>query len=118
MYQLKTITTLGLLITTLQVMSQVKGNYDYRTNSSMASQRQIPIDHNFVHLNLPALGDLTFSIKGMYNASADSYLAIFTSTQVGETQKEANDLLKSKIDSIRQGVKQRSSDVEMFVDMI
>lgn len=118
MYQLKTITSLGLLITTLQLMSQVKGNYDYRTNSSMASQRQIPIDHNLVHLNLPALGDLTFSIKGMYNASADSYLAIFTSTQVGETQKEANDLLKSKIDSIRQGVKQRSSDVEMFVDMI
>jgi len=118
MYQLKTITTLGLLLITLSMMSQVKGNYDYRANNSMASRQQIPIDHNFVHLNLPALGDLTFTIKGMYNASADSYLAIFTSTQVGETQKEANDLLKSKIDSIRQGVQKRSSDVEMFVDMI
>jgi hypothetical protein len=65
MYQLKTITTLGLLLITLSVMSQVKGNYDYRANNSMASRQQIPIDHNFVHLNLPALGDLTFTIKGM-----------------------------------------------------
>lgn len=118
MYPLKTILSAGLIALTLSGMGQAKGNYDYRANNSMASQRQIPIDHNYVNLNLPALGDLTFSIKGMYNASADSYLAIFTSTQAGETQKEANDLLKSKIDSIRQGVLKRSSDVEMFVDMI
>jgi hypothetical protein len=67
---------------------------------------------------MPAEGDLTFTIKGLYNASADSYLAIFTSTQVGETEKEANQLLKSKIDSIRKGVEGRSEEIDMFVDMI
>ncbi|MCT4623527.1 MAG: hypothetical protein N4A46_07880 [Schleiferiaceae bacterium] len=123
MKNLKTITTLFALAWFLNGMSQAKGNYDYRANNSAISlraekDRMVQIQNNFVSVNMPALGDLTFTIKGLYNAKADSYLAIFTSTQVGETQKEANDLLKAKIDSIRKGANKRSSDVEMYVDMI
>ena len=98
--------------------TQVLGNYDYRANNSAVSMQGVSVNHNFVNVNLPPLGDLTFTVKGLFNASADSYLAIFTSNQVGETQKEANELLKAKIDSIRKGVIKKSSAVEMFVDMI
>lgn len=118
MFQLKMIATVAFFGIAFTVMGQVKGNYDYRANSSIATMREVSSNHNYGIINMPALGDLTFSIKGLYNAEADSYLAIFTSTQVGETQKEANDLLRAKIDSIREGVFKKSSDVEMFVDMI
>ena len=118
MIQLKSIATVVLWTMTLTVMGQAKGNYDYRANSSIATMRSVSGNNNYGMINMPALGDLTFSIKGLYNASADSYLAIFTCTQVGETQSEANNLLKAKIDSIRESVKKRSSDAEMFVDMI
>ncbi|WP_417608183.1 hypothetical protein [Owenweeksia hongkongensis] len=118
MFKLKLIATAALLSTALTMIGQVKGNYDYRANSSIATMREASSNQNYGLINMPALGDLTFSIKGLYNAPADSYLAIFTSTQVGETQREANDLLRAKIDSIRSGVLRKSGDVEMFVDMI
>lgn len=118
MFQLKMIITAALFSITLTIIGQVKGNYDYRANSSIATMRETSVNHNYGSINMPTLGDLTFTVKGLYNASADSYLAIFTCTQVGETQKEANALLKAKIDSIRDGVLKKSSDVEMFVDMI
>ena len=118
MFQLKMIITAALFSSAITVMGQAKGNYDYRANSSIATLQNVSPNHNYGVINMPALGDLTFTVKGLYNASADSYLAIFTSTQVGETQKEANDLLKAKIDSIRQGVLKKASSAEMFVDMI
>lgn len=118
MFQLKTIAIAVMLSTAITSFSQVKGNYDYRANSSIATMRSVSGNTNYGMINMPALGDLTFTIKGLYNASADSYLAIFTCTQVGETQKEANNLLRAKIDSIRKGVLKKANGAEMFVDMI
>lgn len=118
MIQLKSIVTIILWTMTLTAIGQAKGNYDYRANSSIATMRSVSGNHNYGMIDMPALGDLTFTIKGLYNASADSYLAIFTCTQVGETQGEANNLLKAKIDSIRKGVTRTANDAEMFVDMI
>lgn len=118
MLQLKQIVTLALCIMVISMAGQVQGNYDYRANSSIATMKSVSPNYNYGLINMPVLGDLTFTIKGLYNASADSYLAIFTSTQVGATQKEANALLKAKIDSIRKGVLKKASGAEMFVDMI
>ncbi len=108
----------AVLFIAFNANAQVLGNYDYRANNRMASMQPVTINHNYVSVKLPPLGDLTFTVKGLYNATADSFLAIFTSNQVGETQKEANELLKAKIDSIRKGISKISNDVEMYVDMI
>ncbi len=115
----KLIMGLGLVLASYWAPGQAKGNYDFRNalNNSYVQSSQQPIQMP-VAIAMPSLGDLTFSIKGLYNASADSYLAIFTSTQVGKTQKETNRLLQNKIDSIRIKMMQKGHDAELFVDMI
>lgn len=98
---------------------QAKGNYDLRNmlNNSYVQSNPQTIQQSHP-IPMPGLGDLTFTIKGLYNVSADSYLAIFTATQVGKTQKETNKLLKDKIDSIRFKMVQQGFKAELFVDMI
>ena len=118
MFHLKSVFILALVAFSSMTIAQEKGNYDYRANSRQLSMQVVTRDHIVAPEKMPQLGDLTFSIKGLFNVRADSYLAIFTSTQVGETEKEANYLLKSKLDSIRKGVEKQSTQIELFVDMI
>jgi len=110
--------TAFILLVALQAMAQVKGNYDYRADANIFYQTPARAQQAVPRIPLRALGDLTFSIKGLYNAKADSYLAIFTTTQVGKSQKETNDLLLAKIDAIRKKVKEQSPETKMYVDMI
>jgi len=108
----------AVLFIAFNANAQVKGNYDYRANANSFYQQSSQIQLSNPAVRLQTLGDLTFSIRGLYNAKADAYLAIFTTTQVGKTQKEANQLLQAKIDSIRSKVKSKTSGAEMYVDMI
>lgn len=100
------------------IQAQARGNYDYR---SAANYSFTPTVHIAQAANLAVLepqGQNTFSIKGLYNCEADSYLAIFTITQVGKTQGETDDLVRAKTDSIKSTLKRNGVDVEVFVDMI
>ena len=114
----KTIIATLVLLSAFQTYAQVKGNYDYRSDANIFYQVPARAQQAVPRIPLRPLGDLTFSIKGLYNATADSYLAIFTTTQVGVDQKETNDLLRTKIDAIRKKVKEQSPETKMYVDMI
>ncbi len=113
-----TLVAITCLFLTIQLNAQVKGNYDYRADANIFYQLPTRAQQAAPRIPLRPLGDLTFSIKGLYNATADSYLAIFTTTQVGINQKETNDLLRTKMEAIRKSLKEQSPETKMYVDMI
>jgi hypothetical protein len=113
-----TLLAVTLIFLSIQLNAQVKGNYDYRADANLFYQPPVKAQQASPRIPLRPLGDLTFSIKGLYNATADSYLAIFTTTQVGVNQKETNDLLRTKIEAIRKKLKEQSPETKMYVDMI
>lgn len=98
--------------------AQAKGNFDYREMSNV----------HFMHPNqravvaalatLPRPGEVEFRVRGLSNCTADSYLAIFTLTQVGKSQREADELMGARINAVREGLKAAGADAELFVDMI
>lgn len=114
----KLITGLLLLAFSTWGYSQARGNYNYRDVSNYSAQPRMQIAPSSSLANLESIDYHTFSIKGLYNCTADSYLAIFTITQVGLTQTEAETLVRAKTDSIKSALKEMGADVEIFVDMI
>ncbi len=97
---------------------QAKGNYDYREMSNVHFAHPHAQVQMAALAMLPRLGEVEFRLRGLSNCIADSYLAIFTLTQVGESQSEADALMGGKIEAIRAGLLAAEADAELFVDMI
>lgn len=102
----------------LATFSQATGNYDYRSekNFNYIPNSVIPQAPSLARMQ--GVGNFDFSIKGLYNCKADSYLAIFTITQVGQTQTEADDLVKAKTMAIEKHLQDLAMDAELYIDMI
>lgn len=101
------------------VFGQAAGNINYG--------KRVPIDAKHNGYKIPKTNlspsfqtpqNMTFTIKGLYNCKADSYLAIFTITQAAKTQSEVNTIIKEKVDAIKAQLGSLDEEVEMFVDMI
>lgn len=114
----KVMLTLGLALFLKLGYGQVKGNYDYRSAQNSSISRWQTMAQASSLTTLEQLGHKTFTVKGLYNVPADSYMAIFTITQLGKTQKETNALVLAKTDSIKRALEQSGADVEVYVDMI
>lgn len=98
--------------------AQVKGNYDYRSAAQKYLSSGPSLPHASSLTSLQPAGHNSFSIKGLYNVPADSYLAIFTITQVGKDQRETDSLVTAKIEAIKKGLQAEALAAELFVDMI
>jgi predicted secreted protein len=101
-----------LILTTLfcQVtFGQVSGNINY--------QNQVKFPDQNINVNTPSTSDIYISVKGLANIKADSYVAIFSVTQVGKTTEEVNKLLDIRINPVLTEIKQKKG-VETYVDMI
>ncbi len=114
----KWILSMALGVLTLPAMAQVKGNYNYRTGTSLSSSSPIQMPRASSLASLENFRHHTFSIKGLYNVPADSYLAIFTITQIGKTQSETDSLVQLKINRIKETLKTSAASVETYVDMV
>jgi hypothetical protein len=114
----KLIFTVGMALFLQLGFGQVKGNYDYRSAQNSSISRWQATAQASRLTTLEQLGHKTFTIKGLYNVPADSYMAIFTITQLGKTQKETNALVLAKTDSIKKALTLMGAEVEVFVDMI
>lgn len=101
-----------------KVYAQATGNYDYRELSNVYFAHPAVQAATQTLAALQPAGELNFRIRGLSNCVADSYLAIFTVTQVGKTQREADELLRLKIDGIRSELQTNGSAAELYVDMI
>lgn len=108
------------IISFFNVKGQVSGNANYQNNQysnpSHYGSNQLAVFNP--NLSFEPQGELTFTMNGLYNCKADSYLAIFSITQVGKTQKEVNRIISNKIDTIRFKLIQEKKKVDLFVDMI
>ncbi len=96
-------------------MAQHSGNINY--NNPNASKR-ILSENKDPRLQINPNSELTFSVKGIYNAVADDYIAVFTVIQSGKTVEETNHLISSRIKSLRNKISGLNADVEVFTDAI
>lgn len=89
--------------------SQFSGNVNYRTISDF--------EQNDIQINPPKNGEISIIIKGLANIKADQYVAIFSLTQTGKTQIEANQIIDDRISQSISEIKSQKN-VEIFTDMI
>ncbi len=91
------------------IFAQASGNINYQTQLRFPEQN--------INIGTPSTADIYISVKGLANVKADSYVAIFSTTQVGKTTEEVNELIDKRIDDALKLIKQKPN-VETFVDMI
>jgi len=107
---MKKITIIALATMFYQVVfGQVSGNINY--------QNQVRFPNQNINVNTPSTDDIYISVKGLANIKANSYVAIFSVTQVGKTTEEVNELLDKRINPVLTAIKQKKG-VETYVDMI
>lgn len=95
---------------------QNKGNVNYKAQVRL-SDNNINIEPRMVSNVSSEDNLLNISVKGMANIKADTYVAIFSTTQVGKTAKEVNDLLKNRINQAISGMKSKGI-TNVYIDMI
>jgi uncharacterized protein YggE len=107
---MKSLVTLCLaLILTPSLPAQVSGNINY--------QERVKFSDNNINVRFPSSSDLLVNVKGLANVEADSYVAIFNVSQVGETTEEVNRLIDERIARALDSIKTKP-DVETYIDMI
>ena len=63
--------------------------------------------------------ELVIQCQALMNVKADSYLAIFNLTQVGQTAKEADDLIAKRLNAFTEALKNLGiNSADLYVDMV
>lgn len=88
---------------------QVAGNVNY--------QNQVRYSNSNINVNFPSKSTILVDVKGLANVKADSYVSIFSVTQVGKTTKEVNELIDARINQAIEKIKLKPN-VKTFIDMI
>jgi uncharacterized protein YggE len=103
-----------LLLSTSTARPQAMGNLMYESGGSV----------RFQYADEPVRATLTgntlvLEVNAMINAVADSYLAIFHITQLGQSAAEADSLMDQRIARLQARVKQHGvDDADFFTDML
>ncbi|HRF79369.1 MAG TPA: SIMPL domain-containing protein [Flavobacteriales bacterium] len=102
------------LLTALIVRPQAMGNLMYEQNSRIFFQQAEQPVKATVQGNL-----LVLEVNAMMNMRADSYLAIFHITQLGQTAEEADSLMNERINNFTERVKKDGvKKADVFSDML
>jgi uncharacterized protein YggE len=93
---------------------QAMGNLMYEKDSRIYFQQaEQPVKATIVN-NM-----LVLEVNAMMNAKADSYLAIFHITQLGQSAEEADSLMNGRVDRmIRRVAKDGVKEADVFTDML
>ena len=90
------------------------GNLMYETNSRIFFQQAEQPVKATIQGNL-----LVLEVNAMMNMKADSYLAIFHVTQLGQSAEEADSLMNERIDGVLRRVKEHGvKEKDVFTDML
>jgi hypothetical protein len=100
---------LVLIFATIHSFAQISGNVNY--------QNQVRYPDQNIDVLLPGNSNVVLTIKGLANLTADTYVAIFSVTQVGKTTDEVNSLIDNRISQALTNLKAKPG-IETFVDMI
>jgi uncharacterized protein YggE len=102
------------LFLSLQARPQAMGNLMYESNSRMFFQQAEQAVKATIQGNM-----LVLEVNAMMNMKADSYLAIFNITQLGQSAEEADSLMNARVDGLVQRVKQHGvKERDVFTDML
>ncbi|MBL7945609.1 MAG: SIMPL domain-containing protein, partial [Flavobacteriales bacterium] len=102
------------LLFALLVRPQAMGNLMYEQNSRIFFQQAEQPVKATVQGNL-----LVLEVNAMMNMRADSYLAIFHITQLGQSAEEADSLMNERINSFTTRVKKDGvKEADVFADML
>lgn len=86
----------------------------YESNSRIFFQQAEQAVKATIHGNV-----LTLEVNAMMNMKADSYLAIFHVTQLGQTAEEADSLMNLRVESMTRAVKKHGvKEADVFTDML
>lgn len=101
------------------VFSQAAGNINYPSGNQnyQTQKRQIRFPKQNINVNAPSTSVICLDVKGLANVKADTYVAIFSVTQVGKTAEEVNQLMNDRISPVLTDLKNQQN-VETFIDMI
>lgn len=109
---------MALMLIPSSSFGQARGNYDIRDLSNFNFQHPGAAAVNRQLAQLRAVNDNEIRLRGLSNCTADSYLAIFTVSQVGKTQQETDELLRNRISAVREALAAAGGNAELFIDMI
>ncbi len=106
---MKYIVSTVLLFLASSLLSQSSGNINYN--------EQINIDETTIHIPSAEKHKNSISISGMANVKADSYVAVFSMTQVGKTMKQTDSLMAKRLETVQSSIKALDS-LELYIDMV
>lgn len=93
----------------------------YRNNEADGEQRLDWANNQYQSASQVTFSgnELTIQCQALMNVKADSYLAIFNLTQVGQTAKEADDLIAKRLNAFTEALKGLGvSASDLYVDMV
>ncbi len=95
-------------------LAQVSGNLLYDTNNRIFFQQAEQPVKATIHGNV-----LLLEVNAMMNVKADSYLAIFHLSQIGQTAEETDSLMNGRINGLLDRIeKEKIKTASVFVDML
>ncbi|MDB4286087.1 SIMPL domain-containing protein [bacterium] len=88
-------------------------------NAGLSQNRKYTLKERPVEASLNNDKTMTFHVRGLINAKADGYLAIFNMVQLGETPAEANQLITERFDTflkgaLAAGIKRENIKIDMI----
>ena len=102
------------LLTTILAHPQAMGNLMYEQNSRIFFQQAEQPVKATVQGNM-----LVLEVNAMMNMRADSYLAIFNVTQLGQTAEEADSLMEQRVRGVIRRVREQGvKETDVFTDML
>ncbi len=115
---MKITTILLAILITFNSFGQSMGNSGYLNASNSSKLVSINDYMNNQPININNLNaDINIKIRGIANLEADTYVAIFSLSQVGKTAEEVNNLIDERISKSINEIKSLLG-VETFIDMI
>ncbi|MBZ0206326.1 MAG: SIMPL domain-containing protein [Flavobacteriales bacterium] len=114
MHVSRTLITATILVTTFQAKPQAMGNLMYESNSRIFFQQAEQAVRASIQGNV-----LVLEVNAMMNMRADSYLAIFNLTQLGQSAEEADSLMNGRVEGLMARVRKLGvKDRDVFTDML
>ena len=110
----RTLAITALMFTALHAKPQAMGNLMYETNSRIYFQQAEQAVKATLQGNV-----LVLEVNAMMNMRADSYLAIFNLTQLGQSAEEADSLINGRVERLMAQVsKVGVKKADVFTDML
>jgi uncharacterized protein YggE len=110
----RTLLAVAGIALSLVARPQAMGNLMYETNSRIFFQQAEQPVKATIQGNM-----LVLEVNAMMNMKADSYLAIFHVTQLGQSAEEADSLMNERIDGVLRRVMEHGiKEKDVFTDML